>query len=163
MPTMRFEHLVQVNDPLMPLLDTLTRAQVWRGLVLRVADPVQFLPGLLHCAIGKRAVNGDTITFDRTLDFGNFEVHDQVTLTTLEHIDVRAEAGDTFPASRLTMQIEEPNSDVLFVRFVYEMKGERRDDGLDAMTDGARRKAYELSDIDTIRRIRALAERGALD
>ena len=30
---MRFEHLIQINDPLMPLLDTLTREQLWRGLV----------------------------------------------------------------------------------------------------------------------------------
>ena len=32
---MNYEHLVQINDPLNPLLDTLTREQLWAGLVLR--------------------------------------------------------------------------------------------------------------------------------
>ena len=35
---MRYEHLVQINDPLMPLLDTLTRNQLWQGLVLRAEE-----------------------------------------------------------------------------------------------------------------------------
>ncbi|MCE2971700.1 MAG: hypothetical protein LW847_16060, partial [Burkholderiales bacterium] len=30
-PRMRFEHLIEINDPLMPLLTPLTRAQLWRG------------------------------------------------------------------------------------------------------------------------------------
>ena len=38
---MRFEHLIQINDPLMPLLDTLSREQLWRGLVLRVGPRVK--------------------------------------------------------------------------------------------------------------------------
>ena len=36
---MRFEHLVEVNDPLNPLIDTLTLNQIWQGLVLRVREP----------------------------------------------------------------------------------------------------------------------------
>ena len=32
---LNFEHLVQVNDPLNPLAETLTREQLWQGLVLR--------------------------------------------------------------------------------------------------------------------------------
>jgi hypothetical protein len=42
---MRFEHLVEINDPLMPLLTELTREQLWRGLVLRAEDPTQFIGG----------------------------------------------------------------------------------------------------------------------
>ena len=48
---MKFEHLVQINDPLMPLLDPLTRSQVWRGLVRRAEDPVPFILGLDDCRI----------------------------------------------------------------------------------------------------------------
>ena len=40
---MRFEHLVEINDPLMPLLTELTREQLWRGLVLRADDPTRFM------------------------------------------------------------------------------------------------------------------------
>ena len=32
---MKFEHLIEINDPLNPLIDTLSLEQVWRGLVLR--------------------------------------------------------------------------------------------------------------------------------
>jgi len=32
---MKFEHLIEINDPLNPLADTMTREQLWRGLVLR--------------------------------------------------------------------------------------------------------------------------------
>jgi hypothetical protein len=163
MPDMRFEHLLQINDPLMPLIDPLTRAQLWRGLVLRVAEPVQFLPGLRGCEIGDRSVYGKMIEFDRTLDFGNFMVRDRVLLNTLESIEVTAPATEHFAASRLTIRIEEPSETVLFVRFLYELAEENHHDGLDAMTDEARRQAWELSDIDTIRRIRELVQLGKLD
>jgi hypothetical protein len=160
---MRFEHLLQINDPLMPLLDPLSRAQVWRGLVLRVAEPVSFLPGLRQCAIGERTVEGGVIEFERTMDFGAFTVRDRVKMTTLDRIEVTAAATEHFAASHLTISIEEPGAETLFVRFVYELAEEDRCDGLDAMTNQARRQAWELSDIDTIRRIRELAQRGDLD
>lgn len=160
---MRFEHLLQVNDPLMPLLDPLSRSQVWRGLVLRVAEPVSFLPGLRQCDIGERTVEGGVIQFQRTMDFGNFTVRDRVKLTTLESIEVTADATEHFAASHLRISIEQPGSDTLFVRFIYELAQQDNHDGLDAMTNQARRQAWELSDIDTIRRIRELAQRGDLD
>lgn len=28
---MKFEHLIEINDPLNPLIDTLSLEQVWRG------------------------------------------------------------------------------------------------------------------------------------
>lgn len=43
---MRFEHLVEVNDPLNPLMDALTLNQIWQGLVLRVLEPTEFVEGL---------------------------------------------------------------------------------------------------------------------
>ena len=41
---MKFEHLVEINDPMNPLLDTLTREQLWHGLVLRAEQPKLFIP-----------------------------------------------------------------------------------------------------------------------
>ncbi|MFO1435658.1 MAG: AtaL-like protein [Gammaproteobacteria bacterium] len=132
-------------------------------LVLRVAEPTQFLPGLRGCEIGARSVHGKVIEFDRTLDFGNFVVKDHVMMNTLESIEVNAPATTNFAASRLTIRIEEPGEAMLFVRFLYELAEESLHDGLDAMTDEARRQAWELSDIDTIRRIRELSQMGQLD
>ena len=43
---MRFEHLIEINDPLNPLAEILSREQVWSGLMHRVDEPTLFLPGL---------------------------------------------------------------------------------------------------------------------
>ena len=160
---MHFEHLVQINDPLFPLLEPLSRVQVWRGLVLRMADPVQFLPGLVGCEIGERVTSGGTITFSRHMDFGRFQVRDHVTLETLKRIEVIAEGSDSWPAARMQIEIEEPCEETLNVRFTYEIADKPDRDGLTDLTRQARQKAYELSDIDTIRRIRELATTGELN
>jgi hypothetical protein len=36
---LNFEHLIQINDPLNPLLENMTRDQLWEGLVLRAEQP----------------------------------------------------------------------------------------------------------------------------
>lgn len=159
---MRFEHLIQINDPLMPLLDPLTRAQLWRGIVMRVSDPVHFLEGLRTCTIDDRSKNGSITSFARTLNFGAFNVNDRVTLTPMEQIVVDAPASEQFPASRLTISIEQPG-DLLFLRFIYESDDAVDDSELDSMTLAMRRQAYASSDIDTVKRIRALAADGRLD
>ena len=55
---MRFEHLVQINDPLMPLLEPLSREQLWRGLVRRAEEPTRFVLGLEAMLSLYRAVTG---------------------------------------------------------------------------------------------------------
>ena len=117
---MRYEHLVQINDPLMPLLDTLTRNQVWQGLMVRAEDPTQFVLGLEGATIHSHEVRGDVHELTRTLDFGSFRVEDSVRLVRDRGSEVQTEAGPTWPASRLTITIEEPGPELLFLRFVYE-------------------------------------------
>jgi len=51
---MNFEHLIQINDLQNPLVETLSRDQVWQGLVHRVEDATPFLPGLESCTIVER-------------------------------------------------------------------------------------------------------------
>jgi Domain of unknown function (DUF1857) len=51
---MKFEHLIEINDPLNPLIDTITREQLWRGLVIRAESPKLFVPHLDECEIGER-------------------------------------------------------------------------------------------------------------
>ena len=73
---MNFEHLLQINDPENPLVESLTRDQLWQGLMYRVEDPVPFLPGLESCTILERSA----ATLLRALNFGPATIHDRVTL-----------------------------------------------------------------------------------
>jgi Domain of unknown function (DUF1857) len=159
---MRYEHLVQINDPLMPLLDTLTRNQVWQGLMVRAEDPTQFVLGLEGASIHSHEVHGDVHELARTLDFGSFRVEDRVRLVRDRSSEVRTEAGPTWPASRLTITIEEPGPELLFLRFVYESDEAAVDEERDPVIIGLREQAYERADLDTVVRIRALAEQGLL-
>ena len=46
---MQFDHLIEINEPLNPMLDWLSREQLWRGLQLRAEDPMQFVLALDAC------------------------------------------------------------------------------------------------------------------
>ncbi len=166
---MRFEHLVQINDPLLPLLDELSREQLWRGLVLRAEQPLQFMLGLEGFAVRAREEEGSRVTLARTLDFGSFCVRDRVHLTPMQETRIQTEAGATWPASRLTIRIEEPEPDELHLRFIYEFDdeagaaaGAEARDELSFQTLELRRQAYRASDLDTVKRIRDLAQQGRL-
>jgi len=155
---MRFEHLIQLNDPLMPLLDVLSREQVWRGLVLRAHDPVFFVMGLERCTIHSKSVDGEVETLTRTLDFGPFQVDDQVTLKHLQQVDVHVPATDKWPRSHATVRIEEPEPEALFLRFIYEWDDQTEaETALDEQTREIRQQAYVAADLDTVQRIRELA------
>lgn len=160
---MRYEHLVQINDPLMPLLDTLTREQLWRGLVLRAEDPAQFVLGLEIATIHSRRHVGDEIELVRTLDFGSFKVDDRVRLLPQRRSEIHTRAGPTWPASRMTIEIEEPQPELLFLRFLYESDETPGAGDLDNVTIALREQAYKRADLDTVARIRSLAEDGWLD
>lgn len=166
---MHFEHLVQINDPLMPLLDPLSRSQLWHGLVRRAEDPTRFVLGLESATIEARsAPYGDRESFEltRTLDFGSFRVNDRVVLTPLTGSVTHVAATDRFPASRLTIRIEEPQPQLLCLRFIYEFDdgaAANDEDEVDRATTALRKQAYRSSDLDTVQRIRELAEAGELD
>ncbi|MEP6607765.1 MAG: AtaL-like protein [Burkholderiaceae bacterium] len=159
---MRFDHLIQINDPLMPLLDTLTREQLWRGLVMRAEQPTQFVLGLEIATIHSRCEVGAEIELMRTLDFGSFRVSDRVTLLPMHRTQIHTDAGPTWPASRMTIEIEEPQPERLILRFVYEAD-EAAGSGLDPVTIALRNEAYKHADLDTVARIRSLADDGWLD
>lgn len=159
---MRYEHLVQINDPLMPLLETLTRNQLWQGLMLRAEAPTQFVLGLENATIHSHEIHGDVHELTRTLDFGSFRVEDQVRLVRDQGSEIRTKAGPTWPASRLTITIEEPEPELLFLRFVYESDESAGEAELDSVIVRLREQAYERADLDTVVRIRALAEQGVL-
>ncbi|MNR93265.1 hypothetical protein D3C72_243160 [compost metagenome] len=154
---MQFQHLVEINDPLNPLIDTLTRDQLWRGLVLRAETPKLFIPWLDECKVLSRTEDA----ISRTLRYGELLVHDQVNLTPLQQVHYDVPAQKDIPASSLLVTIEEPSPGALFVRFAYDTG--TSDDDMDAFYNEFRRSAYQEADIDTIRIIRQLADEGRLD
>lgn len=155
---MKFEHLVQINDPLNPLIDSLSRDQLWRGLMRYIETPVAFVEGLDSGTITARRDN----QLQRELTFGRHCVRDEVTLVPMQSIHVATRASPEIPAGSLTITIEDHGTELLFVRFLYEtfpmghppVGQEYRE---------AVKEAYKLSGIDIIRRIREYAEEGRLD
>jgi len=158
----RFEHLVQVNDPLQPLLIEVSREQLWRGLLRRAERPAEFILGLSGATIDERADEEGSVRLARTLDFGSFRVRDRVHLVPDRLCVTDVEAVAAYAASRLTIRIEEPAPGSLFLRFTYEAEDRPGDGGDGSVTRRLREQAYRSADIDTVWRIRDLVERGEL-
>jgi hypothetical protein len=156
---MKFEHLIEVNDPLNPLIDLLTHEQLWRGLLLRAESPKLFVPHLDECVIDERSETG----FRRRLRYGELVIEDQVRLLAPHQVRYEVPAQKDISASSLVMTIETPGPDVLWVRFQYDDGHDAATDAANAMYDDFRRSAYQESDIDTIRVLRELASEGRLD
>jgi hypothetical protein len=155
---MNYEHLVQINDPLNPLLDTLTREQLWAGLVLRAEQPQLFVLGLESCTILSRS----GLSFERELSYGPASVRDYVTLTPGSSVRYDIAATETHVGGSLTMSIEQPDALQLFVRFKYETTLPESDSGEAHRTMEIVKSAYREADIDTVRLIREFAQTGRL-
>lgn len=156
---MKFEHLIEINDPLNPLINALTVEQLWRGLVLRAESPKLFVPHLDECTLGER----DDAGFSRRLRYGELVIEDRVALHPMRQVRYDVAPQKDIKASSLTMTIETPTADTLFVRFEYDDGNDQAADAANAMYDEFRRSAYQESDIDTIRILRELADEGRLD
>jgi hypothetical protein len=155
---MQFHHLVEINDPLNPLIDTLTRAQVWRGLVLRAEQPGLFMPHLEGCELSERK----TESVSRVLNYGKVSIHDTVVFYPGMRVEYWVPQQGEIAASKLTMSIEEPSEGHLLVRFEYEDSADDAD-GIDAFYNEFRQSAYKEADIDTVSLIREFAAEGKLD
>lgn len=155
---MKFEHLVEINDPHNPLVERLSRAQLWRGLVLRAENPEAFVPALDRCTILEKT----ELSLSRELHYGDIVVRDSVTFLPPHQVVYQVPAQKDIPASTLTMTIEEPEAGVFFMRFAYDDGASAQQDEANALFDEFRRSAYKEADIDTIRTIRLMAEEGRL-
>jgi len=155
---MKFHHIVEINDPLNPLIVSLTREQVWRGLVLRAEQPKLFMPHLESCDISERKDN----TFVRELDYGKVKIRDHVVYILGQKVEYLVPQQGDIPASSLVMTIEEPGEEYLQVRFEYEDGTTESAGGMEAFYNEFRHSAYKEADLDTISLIRELAEAGKL-
>jgi hypothetical protein len=156
---MKFEHLIGINDPLNPLMDTITREQLWRGLVLRAEDPKRFIPHLDECTIGERSAG----SFTRSLRYGELVIDDTVVLTPLQEVRFEVPAQGEIAQSSLRMAIEAPSEGVLVVRFTYDDGNASAGDEMSKMYEDFKKSAYQEADIDTVKIVRQLAAEGKLD
>ncbi len=75
---MRFEHLIQINDPRLALVDFLSRQQLWLGLVHRGRQPAGFARGLESSTVDSESRTADVTMLNRTLDFITWSAHSGV-------------------------------------------------------------------------------------
>lgn len=156
---MKFDHLVEINDPLNPLIEPLTRTQLWRGLVLRAEAPKLFVPWLDDCVILARSVDG----LERSLRYGDVTIRDRVVFRPEVEVQYDVPPQDEIPASRLLVTVEAPGEDMLYVRFSYDDGVPETPGSMEAFYNEFRRSAYQEADIDTVRIIRQLAAEGRFD
>jgi hypothetical protein len=154
--SLNFDHLIQINDSLNPLIEPLTRDQLWHGLVLRAEQPQLFVPGLDRCIIHSRAGG----VLERELQYGPAAVvRDRVILTPESQVRYEIAPTETYVGGSLTMTIEQPDALQLFLRFEYRTTlPESRTEGEEAhRTQEIVKSAYREADIDTVRLIRQYA------
>lgn len=156
---MKFHHIIEINDPLNPLLEPLTREQLWRGLVLRAESPKMFVPHLDECKLLERTSE----SVARELRYGTLTIRDRVNFVPQQKIEYQVPAQGAMSSSTLTMTIEEPQPDAFFVRFEYDDDVVEAAGSMEAFYNKYRFSAYQESDIDTIRVIRQLAQEGRFD
>jgi hypothetical protein len=150
---MKFTHLIQINDPLDPLIEPLSREQLWRGLVLRAENPLLFVLALDGFEIVERGENA----LSRRLHFGKLTLNDRVSFSPMRQVRYEIEAAGDSPAATLVMTIEEPQPRQLFVRFDYETLHSGTAAPLDEFYSSFAKQAYVEADIDTVSTIRRLA------
>jgi hypothetical protein len=155
---MRYTHLVQINDLTNPLIDPLTREQLWLGLKLRAEDPLQFVVGLDRFELIRHGDN----ELVRELRFGRLTVRDRVSFTPMVHVRYEVEAAGEVPAATLVTTIEEPEPEQLFVRFEYHTRPLEGAPPVEPYYQQFMKEAYKEADIDAIRIIRRLVTEGRL-
>jgi hypothetical protein len=139
------EHLVRINDPANTTGAWLTRRQLWEGLRYTVLIPQSLDPSIDEASV-EAAADG---TLQRAIRRGAATAVDAVELRDEESLTIRADGAGIFAGSTLTIRIEEPAPEMLFVRFTYRLYGlaaQRTEE-----EDHARRDAYQAFDIERVR------------
>jgi Acetylaranotin biosynthesis cluster protein L len=150
-PRLHHEHIVRINDPANGVGGWLTREQLWAGLHHTVVDP-QVLDETIDWAQIEEIQPG---RLRREIRRGKQSTADEVELVPNQSLQIQADGAGMFAGSTLTIRIEEPAPEMLFVRFTYELCGLA--DVRDAEEDRARCSAYQSSDIERIRQARRYA------
>lgn len=154
---MRYEHLLQVTDPSDPRVPTMSRAELWQGLLVRVESPQRFALGPDRCEARAGAHAGER---RRSIHFGALRFDDTVQLEPERRIVFAPEPHEGAAPVKLTVTIEEPAGGALFLRFVYEADGPASAD--DQALQGYRQQAWLELDRDMLRTLREWQAQGKL-
>jgi hypothetical protein len=154
---MNFEHLLQINDPENPLLEPLSRQQLWNGLLQRVEHPLPFLPGLEACTILGR--QNDSL--QRELNFGSAVIRDHVTFSELNWVRFAIVPNEQHAGGCLTITIEEPGEGFLYLCFAYETTLAKNPNSEERAYIEYVKSAYHQSDVDCVRIIRRWVAEGS--
>lgn len=146
---MQFEHIVQVNDLSLADMPLITRQQLWQGLVARVRQPHRFVIGLERFDIFDD--QGDRLT--RRLHLPGLTVEDEVVFEEPLRIRHWIRPNEHVAGGSLSMTIEEPEPNALFVRFSYITHDEPVL-GDELPYDTFVQQAYIAMDVETIALIR---------
>lgn len=150
---LEFEHIIHINDPREPHLPTVSRAQLWEGLVFRTKYPGHFNP-TLSTELEDISESG----FIRHLRFGSASLRDVVTLRHEEEIQTLSDGGENQMFAHSVTRIEEPAPGHLLVRFYYCRDSGNQEGGLDV--DSYLKAAYLQNDRDAIAMLRRFAQEG---
>ncbi|MDW5417034.1 MULTISPECIES: AtaL-like protein [unclassified Iodobacter] len=151
---MQLEHLVAVNDPSNDLV--LTRAELWKGLLIRAECPDVFMPHVDHVEIIERS----SLHLLRKMIIGAMHIQDRIHLVHEQHLRYDTEPSEQHGGGTLLMQIEEPETGMLFVRFHYQTPQD--DQGEEEEYAKFLKAAWQQNDVETIKKIRELAAEGSL-
>lgn len=155
---MQYEHLIEVNDPNNPMLASLTRTQLWRGLIYRIEAPGEFLPGVEAVTL----IGRSDVHIERVVQLGALSVHDRIDLEHEQRLHYHTRPGSNHAGGELVVTIEEPEDGHLFVRFRYDTPlADLPEDGVDYAA--YLKAAYRKMDAEAIGLIRELAVSGRLD
>lgn len=148
---MRYEHPVQINGLERSDVPVLARAQLWSGMLARAERPELFEATI----DSTRPLGRDGGVLDREVTRGSLTTRETVRPSAEESIPIGIRGGSDFAGSVLTIAIEEPAPRALFLRFTYDLRG--RDGAVDAAEQHALRQARYFANLETVRRIRAMA------
>ncbi len=150
---LRYEHLIRINDGGEPSIAVLSRAELWRGIVLRAARPELFDAGIDET----RMLSETRSQMVREVRRGSAVVTERVDLVAETAATLTVVSGTSLAGSTLELRIEEPAPAALFVRFIYELRGA---DVPEAEAERqALKQAYYFADIEAVQHIRSIAER----
>jgi hypothetical protein len=152
---MRFEHLLQVTDPADPRVPAMSRAELWRGLMLRVEAPQRFPLGPDRCELQPGA---DALLRRRSIHFGALRFDDAVRLEPEQRIVFVPEPHEGAAPIALTITVEEPVPGLLCLRFVYASDDADAEAGLQR----CREQAWLEMDRDMLRSLREWQADGSL-
>jgi hypothetical protein len=152
---LEFEHIIQVNDLSNDAIAVRSRAQLWRGLILRAQQPDKFNQSLSY---SYKPLSENE--FLRTTSAGESSFYERVVLT--PQVKIHTGTGDSEQiSSESTAEIEEPEPNSLFIRFTY--KRELGDSNSEIDIGEHLKSVYVQIDRDAIAMIRVMAENNLFD